>query len=93
MAKLINALFSNSAHGRFGGLVYELGRYGQYVKVHVPQHKKPTDAQLQQNYFFGVVVDAWRELTDEQKAEWSTKAAPLNMTGYNLYVKENIEHP
>ena len=93
MVKLINPLFSNSAHGRVGGLIYEVGLYGQYAKAHVPQHKKPTAAQLQQNYFFGVVSDSWRELSDVQKAEWNSRAVPFNITGYNLYIKENIQHP
>lgn len=93
MAKLINALFSNSAHGRLGGLIYEVGKFGQYVKAHVPQHKKPTAAQLQQNLFFGNAADAWRLLSDVQKAEYNTRAVPLQITGFNLYIKENIEKP
>lgn len=93
MVKVINPLFSNSAHGRVGGLVYQVGRSGQYVKGHVPQHKKPTIAQLQQNYFFGVAADAWRLLTDEQKQEWNVSAYGSGMSGYNLYIKKNIQHP
>jgi len=93
MVKLVNPLFSNSASGRLGGLIYQTGKYGQYAKGHVPQHKKPTAAQLQQNYFFGVAADAWRELTAEQKQEWIVKAYSTGMSGYNLYIKENIQHP
>lgn len=93
MVLLINPLFSNSAHGKMGGIVYQTGQYGQIARVHVPQHKKPSAAQIQQNYFFGMAADAWREQTDEQKAEYNTRAVPLRITGFNLFIKENIEHP
>lgn len=93
MALLINALFSNSAHGRMGGLVYETGRYGQYVRVHVPQRKSPSPAQVQQNYFFGAAADAWRLITEEQKKEYNARAVPFRISGFNLFIKENIEHP
>lgn len=93
MVKLINPLCSSSAAGRLGGLIYESGRYGPYVKAHTPQRGKPTEAQLQQNYFFGVACDEWRELTEEQKEEYNIRARTLKMTGFNLYIKENIQHP
>ncbi|MEE8341916.1 MAG: hypothetical protein V3R52_07450 [Candidatus Neomarinimicrobiota bacterium] len=93
MVKVINPLFSNSARGRFGGLVYQTGIYGQYVRTHVLQHRRPSPAQLQQNYFFGVAADSWRVLTDLEKAEYNTRAVPFRITGFNLFIKENIEHP
>lgn len=93
MVKVINPLFSNSAAGRVGGLVYQSGTYGPYVKGHVPQHRKPTALQLQQNTFFGLAADAWRVLTDEQQQEWNVKAYGLGMSGYNLFIKKNIQHP
>jgi len=93
MVKLINPLFSNSAHGKMGGIVYQCNRWGQIARVHVPQRYKPSEKQYQQNFFFGVAADNWRDLTDEQKAELNTRAVPLQMTGFNLYIKENIQHP
>ena len=93
MVKVINPLFCNEAHGRVGGLIYQTGPYGQFVKGHVPQHKKPTEAQLLQNYYFGVAADSWRDLTDEQKAEYNVRAVPFRISGFNLYIKENIQHP
>jgi len=90
MAKLINALFSISAAGRLGGLVYETGPSGQYVKVHTPQRKKPSEKQRIQNFLFGVASDKWRLLTDEEKKALNIRAQPLKITGYNLFIKENI---
>ena len=93
MVKIINPFFSVSCHGKFAGCVYQSSPNGQIVRTHVPQRKKPSEAQRQQNYFFGTAADAWRLLTDEQKAEYNSRASKLKMTGFNLYIKENIQHP
>lgn len=93
MVKVINPFSSVSCHGKVGGMVYQSGRWGQIVRTHVPQRFKPTEAQLQQNYFFGAAADAWRELSAEEKEEYRQRAVPLKMTGFNLYIKENIQHP
>ncbi len=91
MAKVLNPLFSLSASGRFGNIVYESGRYGPYVKVHVPQRKKPTERQLEQNFRFGMAADAWRLLTDSEKDEYRKKSSHLQMTGFNLFIREYFE--
>jgi len=93
MAKVINPFGSISAHGKFAGLIFQSGRWGQIIKGHVPQRKKPSKLQLVQNYLFGVTADEWRLLTDEQKEEWNKKASGKKMTGFNLYIKENMKHP
>ncbi len=90
MAKTVNPLFSLSAAGKLGGLIYQTGRYGSYVKAHVPQRFKPSALQLQHNYAFGVTADNWRVLSDQQKVELNERAGPMKMTGFNLYIKENF---
>lgn len=90
MAKLIGALGCNSARGKMGSLVYQTGNYGQYVKIHTPQRKKPSESQIHFNYLFGIASDKWRVLTDEEKVEWTVKARGKKMTGYNLFIKENF---
>ena len=93
MVKCINPLFSNSAHGKVGGLVYQTSICGQMCRVHVPQRKRPSQAQKDLNYAFGVAADKWRVLTEEEKQPWIIKARGLKMTGYNLFIKENIIIP
>lgn len=93
MVKCINPLFSNSAKGRIGGLVYQTGKHGQICRTHVLQRYKPTVLQRQQNNFFGVAADNWRLLTDEEKAPYILRAKGTVMTGYNLFIKETIQHP
>lgn len=90
MAKLINPLGSISAHGRFGGVIFQTGPWGQIVKGHVPQRYRPTEEQYYRNFLFGRCADEWRVLSDQEKEEWNIKARGKKMTGFNLYMKENI---
>lgn len=90
MVKVLNPLFSNTAHGKLGNIVYQGNAYSQIVRVHVPQRHRPSASQLEWNYKFGVTADNWRVLTEEQKNEYNARAVPFNMTGFNLYIKENI---
>lgn len=93
MVKVINPFLSVECRGKFGGCIYQTGLYGQYVRGYVPQTFKPTEAQLLQNYLFGVAADKWRLLSDEEKEELNRRANPMKMTGFNLYIKENIKSP
>ena len=90
MAKLIGPLFSNHAHGKMAGLIYQTGNYGQTVHVHTPQRKHPSAKQVEQNFFFGVASDEWRVLSDHEKLEWDIRAEGMKMSGYNLYIKKNV---
>lgn len=90
MAKVINPLMSISASGRLGGLIYQTSRYGNQVKAHSPHTKRPSELQLKQNYVFGQVADEWRYLTESEKEEYNKRAVKLKMTGFNLYIKENL---
>lgn len=95
MAKCINPLFSLSAHGKFGGLIYQGGMYGPIAAVFTPQRHKPTEEQIKLNYAFGVTADNWRSLTDEEKEVYNENARGQKMSGFNLYMKthfhENLE--
>ncbi len=91
MAKVLNPLFSLAASGRFGNIVYETGPYGPYVRVHVPQRKKPTAKQLEQNYRFGICADKWRLLSDEDKRALDVRALPLQLSGFNLFIREEYD--
>ena len=90
MAKSIGPLGSNSAHGKIGPLVFQTSRFGQQIHIHTPQRVEATESQLAQRYKFGITADAWRGLSDEEKESWNVQARGLKMTGFNLYIKENI---
>lgn len=93
MVKVLNPLFSSNASGRFGNIVFQGGKFGTMVHVHTPQRFRPSTLQLQQNYYFGVAADSWRLLSNEEKQEYNNRATNLKMTGFNLYIKETIQHP
>ena len=93
MVKCINPLFSTTARGRVGGLVYQASNNGFMCRTHVLQRHKPSESQLALNYAFGVAADSWRLLTDEEKDEYNRRASGKRMSGYNLYIKENIIIP
>ena len=90
MAKLWGPLFSLSAHGKLGALIYECGRYGQYVKGLTPQRYKPSEAQLVLNVTFGITAENWHALTDQQKETYNVNARGTKMTGFNLYIKQHF---
>lgn len=90
MAKCWGALFSLSAHGKLGALVYQSGRLGQFVKGYTPQRYKPSASQLDMNYAFGVTAENWHSLTDNQKQTYEDLARGRNMTGFNIYIKKHF---
>lgn len=93
MVKTINPLFSSSVSGKVGGLIFQTSQYGTRAITYTPQRKKPTEKQIQQNFYFGQVADNWRLEPQEVKTEYNNRAKGLKMTGFNLYIKENIQHP
>ena len=76
-----------------GGIVYQGGPYGATCRTHTLQRYKPTALQIQQNYFFGIAADNWRILTQEEKDVYIERAKGMYMSGYNLFIKETIQHP
>lgn len=50
-----------------------------------------TPAQLQTRENIRLAVASWQELTEEQKIAYNKRAEGLNMSGYNLYIREYIK--
>jgi len=90
MVKVIGPLGSLSARGRVGAIVYQTGLYGQFVRGHFPQKGIASDDQFDWRLAFGITADNWRLLEEEEKEEWDILAKGRRMTGFNLYIKENI---
>lgn len=84
---------SVAIHGRVANVVFQTGPHGCIARGYVPQRKGPSDLQKKQNRLFGVVSDQWRVLSDEEKKKWDQKASNMKITGYNLYLKENMKNP
>jgi len=90
MVKVLGPLFSNSAKGKYGAMVFQSSPNGNIVRCHVPQKKKPSKKQLFQNYLFGSTADKWRSLSDEDKQHYEYLAKGKKMTGFNYYLKHQM---
>ena len=90
MAKLSSPLFSKTASGSIAGLLtYSERKSGSQVRYQRRPADNPTTDRLIQRQAYLAAVEGWNALTDEQKAVWKTNAKGLQMTGYNLYIRDN----
>lgn len=86
MAKTtLNPMFT-SYTGRMGRIVhYNLfGR--QYCRMHVIPKNPRTECQQAVRRTFSEAVHSWRNLSSEEKNEYSRRARYRPFSGYNLYV-------
>lgn len=90
MAKVKGPLFSLAATGEFRGMEFRTGNGETTVAAprEITAPRRP--AQVAQSNRFKIATSAWRELDTAEKDLWKTSAAPLSISGYNLYVSEYI---
>ena len=75
--------------GDIAGFTTYTDRYGRItVFSKAPPHKPPTGAQITQRAKFRDCVNAWKALTDDEKAalERTVHTLSLCLTGQNLFV-------
>jgi len=65
------------------------GRIVRRLKLYSPTNPR-TEAQQAHRQKYGEAVEAWRDLTDEQKLVYNKKAKGRPLSGYNLFVKEYL---
>jgi hypothetical protein len=93
MAKIEGPLMSIEAHGTIGSrLTFSSRKTGQQVRFQNRQVDAQSSAQLEQRYLFDLWRKRWSELSSASQKEYNdrTISEQLNMTGYNLFIKENI---
>lgn len=99
MARTNGPLFSESAAGPFARTITFQRRGGKVVARSLPTLTKPytppppTSAQQAQRAAYAAAVSAWNALTPEARAQWKIDARPLNITGYNLFVRDYLTTP
>jgi len=49
-----------------------------------------TEAQQKVRTAYGKCVEAWKKLSPEEKADYDSRAEPLGISGFNLFVKEHL---
>lgn len=76
MARVKNPLFSESASGDLGGLLYRPGTYGNVVSRRSVTPSLQTPAQTRKRAMFHAASLAWSALPDVTKAAWHAFAIP-----------------
>jgi len=89
MARVLGALFSESASGKFGRLlVFRRGRNFTNVSIFRPARKSNTNKQIILRKVYGLILADIRIMNDDLKKEYRKKAYGLNMDGNNVFYKE-----
>lgn len=75
-----------------GRLTLGKDKAGNYYfkKYSTPRRIAPTVAQ-QIAQTVDLKQEQWKQLTQQEKDEWNTKAQPLYMTGQQLFIKEGFK--
>lgn len=90
MAKILGPLHSISAAGSFGPrLTFSNRKSGQQCRIQKAQVYTPNTAQQTAREAYATAYAGWNALSEEEKQEYKDRAKST-MTGYNLYMKENI---
>lgn len=98
MAKTKAPLGSFSAHGGLAkSLIYRVSQgvniVSGFYKPGSYRQRPASVSQLAQRAIYSAAVVAWNSLTSEEKLEYVTRALPLHLTGFNLFLREYIENP
>lgn len=91
MAKPTSPLMSFQASGKIGQrLVFSVRSSGQQVRFQKSQKDIKTLPRLEVRSAYSSSVFDWVSLPDIDKNIYVQRAKSLHMTGYNLFIKENI---
>lgn len=95
MAKLKGPLFSLGAVGGVGGEILFRCRRGVAFasRLFFPGSKKsfvPSSSQLSQRELYRTTAAAWSALSWPEKKIYVDRALPLHLSGYALYMRENM---
>lgn len=89
--KVTGPLMSMNASGKIGGrLVFSQRASGQMARFQRAQKDVQTVARTTQRALYTSAVNGWLALSDNDRELWRLRALNMHMTGYNLYIKENI---
>lgn len=91
MAKVRGGLFSLEAKGSIGNaLNYQMPPGGGIVRLKSKSGGQPSAAQLARRAAYKSLVASWKALTQPQKQVFKDSAKTLGITGWNLYLKQNL---
>lgn len=95
MAKAKLPLMSFNAHGSISKALTFRASNGVNI---VSRYSKPNDyrqtvvseLQAEQRALYSAGVTDWNALSESEKLEYATRALPLHLTGFNLYMSEYL---
>lgn len=91
MAKVKAPLFSIDARGNIKRtLVYTFRKGVNIVKYFTASPDPNTHAQILQRGLYSKAVDAWNDLTGDQKLLWNNYIGGDVLTGYNAFIKNYL---
>lgn len=98
MAKVKGPFLSTSASGSIAGkLTARTTPRGAVVLAYSRPGSRnpapPSQAQLDHRATYGALVAAWRALSQGERDQYDADAAPLAISGWNLFVRQNISAP
>lgn len=89
MAKVTGPLLSERAHGTFNDvLTFSQRKSCQQARYQRKQLDRETAARLLERGTFLDGVIYWGTLTTAEKKIYTTKARGLNMTGYDVFIRD-----
>ena len=96
MARIKFGMMMTDARGKLGGHVFTKARSGATVRTKTSPTNPQTSAQGAVRSTFGALSQSWRNLSEEQRIAWNSKASTVGKTnifgdsyypsGKNLYV-------
>jgi len=91
MAKIIlNPMFSE-AEGNLGRIVLYKRNGVQCARKYVVPRNPDTHAQRSNRSTFAMAVKAWKNLSQDNKNEWNSKAQKKGKTGYNYFLSQYMK--
>lgn len=81
---------ANELNGPIGGLTFVDHAKSPYVRANPSVIPAPTPDQTAVRNAYGAIVELWRSFSPELKNTWSVAGEADKISGFNLFVKNNI---
>lgn len=92
MATVKGPLMSLDASGSIAdAIVFSKWKGRNYVRRHVVPANPKSGGQVGVRSMFKFLAQNWDGLTDEQKADWLTRAAVTNVSPFNAFMSYNMD--
>jgi hypothetical protein len=76
--------------GKIGNIVFYTRGNRTFARVRVKPHDPKTTPQIKHREKFLAAVQAWKDLSDDDKQHYRHRAECESRTGYNLFLSEYL---